>query len=60
MLDLKKGPQAKPAGSAKDARIAKLEEVVAQKNDGISELMEECRWTPFVGQSAVLDNVWRY
>jgi hypothetical protein len=44
----KKGRRAKAAESAKDARIAKLEAVVAlkdakiaQKNEVISELMEE-------------------
>ncbi len=48
VFDLKKGRQAKAAESAKDARIAKLEAVVAQKdaklaqkNEVISELMEE-------------------
>jgi len=48
VFDLKKGRHAKAAESAKDARIAKLEAVVAQKdarlarkNEGISELMEE-------------------
>ena len=47
-FDLKKGRHAKAAESAKDARIAKLEQVVAQKdaklaqkNEVISELMEE-------------------
>ena len=47
-FDLKKGRRTKAAESAKDARIAKLEEVVAQKdtkiaqkNEVISELMEE-------------------
>lgn len=48
VFDLKRGRQAKAAESAKDARIAKLEAVVAQKeaklaqkNEVISELMEE-------------------
>ena len=48
VFDLKKGRHAKAAESAKDARIAKLEAVVAQKdaklaqkNEVISELMEE-------------------
>ena len=47
-FDLRKGRHAKAAESAKDARIAKLEQVVAQKdaklaqkNEVISELMEE-------------------
>ena len=48
MFDLKRGRQIKAAESAKDARIAKFEAVVvqkeakiAQKNEVISELMEE-------------------
>ena len=48
VFDLKRGRQIKAAESAKDARIAKLEAVVAQneakiaqKNEVISELMEE-------------------
>ena len=48
MFDLKKGRHAKAAESAKDTKIAKLEAVVAQrdakiaqKNEVISELMEE-------------------
>ena len=48
VFDLKKGRHAKAAESAKDAKIAKLEAVVAQKdakiaqkNEVISELMEE-------------------
>ena len=48
VFDLKRGRQNKAAESAKDARIAKLEAVVAhkeakiaQKNEVISELMEE-------------------
>jgi transposase len=48
VFDLKKGRRAKAAESAKDARIAQLEAVVAQKdakivqkNEVISELMEE-------------------
>jgi len=48
VFDLKKGRHAKAVESAKDARIAKLEEAVAQKdaklaqkNEVISELMEE-------------------
>ena len=48
VFDLRKARQGKAAESAKDARIAKLEAVVAlkdakiaQKNEVISELMEE-------------------
>jgi transposase-like protein len=48
VFDLKKGRYAKAAESAKDARIAKLKAIVAQKdatlaqkNEIISELMEE-------------------
>ena len=48
VFDLKKGRQARAAESAKDARIATLEAIVAQKdakiaqkNEVISELMEE-------------------
>ena len=51
-FDLKKGRRTRAAESANDERIAKLEEVVAQKdtkiaqkNEVISELMEEnIRW----------------
>lgn len=48
VFDLKRRRQAKASESAKDARIAKLEEVlaekearIAQKNEVVSELMEE-------------------
>ncbi len=48
VFDLKRSRQAKAAESAKDAKIVKLEDVlakkeakIAQKNEVISELMEE-------------------